>query len=150
MKVKRLQVKSEQELDIMNQVKKRTIYYILSIILTIGFGLAGVLYALRYSIDLYYSPKQVYDLNVPNNKKIMLGGFVKNHSIHRYPNSLEISFWVTDFHKKIKVIYSGLLPSLFREKQGVIAKGYLTPEHVFIAQEILAKHDENYHPPTLN
>ena len=72
MKVKRLQVKSEQELDIMNQVKKRTIYYILSIILTIGFGLAGVLYALRYSIDLYYTPKQVYDLNVPNNKKIML------------------------------------------------------------------------------
>ena len=106
----------------------------------------SILRALESNIDLYLTPTQVKSENYNIDDDFKLGGMVKKNSLIEY-DSLDIEFIVTDFEEEIKVTYSGILPNLFKENSGVVASGYLDREReVFVANEILAKHDETYMP----
>lgn len=108
-------------------------------------GLAAV--ALRQNINLFYSPSQILAGDAPRNHTFRIGGLVEKGSVKRNKNNLEIRFAVTDTVNKVPVIYTGILPDLFREGQGVVAQGKLRADGVFIAATVLAKHDEKYMPP---
>ncbi len=115
-----------------------------------GVGAAALLatFAFEENLLYFYSPSQVMAGEVPAGRgSFRVGGLVTPGSLEREPGSLEVRFVVTDNAQSIPVQYSGLLPDLFREGQGVIAHGRLTGSGVFVADEVLAKHDENYMPP---
>lgn len=122
----------------------------LSLIVLIIVMLAGsvglVLYALRQNISLFYSPTQVVANEVPNGSVFRMGGLVGKGSLYRKSGELIVSFAVTDNNKAVTVRYKGLLPDLFREGQGIVAQGRLNAKGEFIADQVLAKHDENYMP----
>jgi cytochrome c-type biogenesis protein CcmE len=120
----------------------------------VALALAGVavavglaLRAFQENLLYFYTPSQAIAGEAPVGKKFRLGGLVPKGSFQRKPGDLEVRFDVTDNTQTMTVAYSGVLPDLFREGQGVIAKGYLQPDGVFRAEEVLAKHDENYMPP---
>jgi cytochrome c-type biogenesis protein CcmE len=95
----------------------------------------------------FFDPTQVATGEAPIDKRFRLGGMVRPGSVDREAGSLELSFVVTDFQRDVPVRYSGVVPDLFRENQGVVAHGRLGEDGIFVADEILAKHDENYMPP---
>ena len=106
-----------------------------------------VLNAFRSNLVFFFSPSEVLEGKAPVDKRFRIGGLVKNGSVRREPNSLKVSFVVTDLRNTLPVAYEGILPDLFREGQGVVVQGRLTPDRQFVASEVLAKHDENYMPP---
>jgi cytochrome c-type biogenesis protein CcmE len=108
-------------------------------------GSLAVLTALNDNLVFFYSPSQVAEKNIAPDRRFRLGGLVEAGSVQK--NGEEVRFTVTDTHKTVAVVYRGLLPDLFREGQGVIAEGALRADGVFVAREVLAKHDENYMPP---
>lgn len=114
-------------------------------------GVAGAvglaLRAFQENLLYFYTPTQAIAGEAPDGKKIRLGGMVEKGSLRREPGNMEIRFDVTDNAKTMTVAYSGVLPDLFKEGQGVIAMGHLDADGVFRAEEVLAKHDENYMPP---
>lgn len=130
----------------MNATRKKRLLWVCLLILSSGSIVSLVLYALRQNINLFYTPSQIISGEAPLSRRIRLGGMVEKDSLQRGQN-LEISFRVTDFKENIKVEYRGILPDLFREGQGVVALGQLKSNQIFVADEILAKHDENYMPP---
>ena len=95
----------------------------------------------------FFDPSQVATGEAPVDKRFRLGGMVRPGTVQRTPGSLEMSFIVTDFKRDVPVRYEGVVPDLFRENQGVVAHGRLGQDGTFVADEILAKHDENYMPP---
>ena len=108
-----------------------------------------VLKSLEENIVYFFSPTELYNKkDIPFNKKIRVGGLVKNGSI--ISNQTSINFIVTDLNKEIIVSYKGSLPNLFSEGKGVVAEGKLKDKKYFIADKILAKHDENYMPPEVS
>ncbi|HHQ13590.1 MAG TPA: cytochrome c maturation protein CcmE, partial [Chromatiales bacterium] len=120
----------------------------------VGLILAGValavglaLQAFRQNMLFFYSPSQVQAGEAPAGREFRLGGLVEKGSMHREEGQLEVRFEVTDNNSHMTVYYNGVLPDLFREGQGVIAKGSLQADGSFRATEVLAKHDENYMPP---
>ena len=125
---------------------RRLIYVALGLAL-LGVTAALVLNAFRSNLVFFYSPTQVADKEAPVNKTFRLGGLVEQGSLKRLPDGITVSFVVTDTGKSIPVRYKGILPDLFKEGKGVVAQGRLEPDGVFQAQEVLAKHDENYMPP---
>jgi len=121
---------------------------IISAVIGISIATLFVLDAFQSNIVFFHSPSDVYAGKAPLNKTMRLGGMVKKGSVTKSKDGLQISFTVTDGAKEIDVQYSGILPDLFREEQGVIAQGKLaTLDSDFKADEVLAKHDENYMPP---
>lgn len=104
-----------------------------------------VLFALQQNINLYYTPAQIANGEAPVGKRIRVGGMVVKDSITR-KEGLNLNFMVSDYASSIQITYNGILPTLFGENQGVVALGILGEKHVFFADEILAKHDENYMP----
>ena len=105
-----------------------------------------ILKSLEENVVYFLSPTEIRNLTeIENNKKIRVGGMVKNNSISIV--SENIRFVITDFKNEINVSYSGLVPNLFEEGKGVVAEGFLKDKSFFIAEKILAKHDENYMPP---
>lgn len=104
-----------------------------------------ILYALNQNINLYFTPQQIVHDTIPTNRQIRLGGMVVAGSVQRFED-LTVKFVVTDFAETLKVEYKGILPDLFREGQGVVALGKVQ-NGIFVANQILAKHDENYMPP---
>lgn len=130
---------------------KRKQRLIIIVILIIGTALVVglVLFALNQNINLFYSPTQVVDGEAPIGQRIRVGGLVKEGSVQRNQNSLNVKFILTDLGRSIEVDYTGILPDLFREGQGIIAQGKLDKNGVFYADEVLAKHDENYMPPEI-
>lgn len=114
-----------------------------------GVSLAGVLAlsAFRENVMFFFDPTQVASGEAPTDQRFRLGGMVRAGSVKRTPGSLEMKFVVTDFKRDVPVVFSGVIPDLFRENQGVVAHGRLGRDGVFVADEILAKHDENYMPP---
>ena len=104
-----------------------------------------ILYALRQNIDLYFTPEQLLAANPRPMNRVRIGGMVKDGSIKRN-NDLSLSFIVTDYKCDLQVVYNGILPDLFKSSQGVVALGHLNADQVFVADQILAKHDENYMP----
>ena len=122
------------------------ILIITSLLISIALILYSILRALETNIDLYLTPTQIESGEYNTDKNFKLGGMVKKDSL-KQSESMEIEFTVTDFNKEVEVVYVGILPNLFKENSGVVASGYLDKENnVFIANEILAKHDETYMP----
>ena len=108
-----------------------------------------VLRSLEENVIYFFSPTEIYNkTNISFNKKIRVGGLVKMNSISK--NETSINFVITDLKKEIVVSYNGLVPNLFSEGKGVVAEGKLKDKKYFIADKILAKHDENYMPPEVN
>ncbi len=113
-------------------------------VLALAVGL--VLFALRDSIVFFYSPSEVADMHLGPGQRFRLGGLVEDGSLKR-DEGTTVRFTVTDRAKTLPVTYTGVLPDLFREGQGVVAEGTLQADGVFHADNVLAKHDENYMPP---
>ncbi len=125
--------------------KQRRSVFIFSGLGVLAFAVGLVLFALEDSIVFFYSPSDVVEKKLPPNQRFRLGGLVEAGSIERGEGTL-VRFKVTDNAKTIPVIYDGVLPDLFREEQGVVAEGKLDASGQFIADNVLAKHDENYMP----
>ena len=126
------------------KVKLRIIFLVLilaSVILTVFL----VLQSLKENVVYFQSPSEIKSLIELNEKKIRVGGMVKEQSV--FINSNEVNFVITDFKNEINVVYSGAVPNLFAEGKGVVAEGFLKDKNYFTATKILAKHDENYMPP---
>ncbi|MGB0733124.1 MAG: cytochrome c maturation protein CcmE [Pontibacterium sp.] len=123
----------------------------LIIVLFIVFGAAAAVglgaYALQQNINLFYSPTQIANGEAPKDVRIRAGGMVVDGSVKRDPDSLKVEFAVTDYESQVVIEYTGILPDLFREGQGIVAQGSLNAAGVLEATEVLAKHDENYMPP---
>lgn len=113
----------------------------------IGAATALVLNALEGNLSYFFSPTEVVGGEAPRDHVFRLGGMVQKGSVKRAEGDLTVHFVVTDMHKAVNVAYSGILPDLFEEGQGVIAQGKLGSDGTFVADEVLAKHDENYMPP---
>ena len=116
------------------------------ILLGVGIATAVALRAFDDNLLYFYDPSQIAAGQAPTGKTFRVGGLVTKGSVERRPGSLEVRFVVTDFAHSLTVSYTGLLPDLFREGQGVIAHGRLR-QGTFVADEVLAKHDEKYMPP---
>ena len=128
----------------MQETRRRRLYFILILLTGIGLSVAVASYALRGSIDLYLTPSQLIQ-HAGQQQECRLGGLVVKGSVHDTTGG--ISFALTDYHQTVTVTYRGILPSLFREGQGIVAQGHVNAQGVFVASQVLAKHDENYHPP---
>lgn len=122
---------------------KKKLLYLLLFLASITLVTGLVLYALRQNINLYYTPQQLLVAENVLNRRIRIGGLVMRDSI-KFADDLKVMFIITDFKNNIAVEYSGILPDLFRENQGVVAAGILQANNIFIAEQILAKHDEKY------
>ena len=131
----------------MTSKAKKRIFNILFVGTLIIFGVCLILYGASSTITFFYKPSELARLPL-NSKNIRLGGFVKEKSIH-YLDVNIVSFILTDYKSQVQVQYAGIIPLLFRDKQGVVVKGSLQSDGVFIATQILAKHDESYMPPGL-
>ena len=113
----------------------------------LGVAAALVLNAFQSNLVFFVTPSQVAAKEAPQGRPFRIGGMVVAGSLAREPNTLTVRFAVTDTAQTIPVVYTGLLPDLFREGKGVVAQGSLGADGVFTASEVLAKHDENYMPP---
>lgn len=131
----------------MNLVRKKRLYIVLAIVAGVGIAVALALSALRENINLFYTPTQIANGEAPLDTRIRAGGMVAEGSLKRTGDSLDVEFVVTDFVKNVTIRYRGILPDLFREGQGIVALGKLNNDGELIADEVLAKHDENYMPP---
>jgi len=132
----------------MTPARRRRLYMVLGIIGGVGVATGFALKAWESSIG-FKDPTQVADGVVSPGKRFQLGGMVKGGSVQRTPGSLEVRFVVTDFQHDVPVVYDRVLPDLFKENSGVTANGRLNDQGVFVADEVLAKHDENYMPPAV-
>jgi cytochrome c-type biogenesis protein CcmE len=114
---------------------------------TLGVAATLVLSALKGNMSLFITPTQIVNGEAPQGRNFRIGGMVEQGSRMREPDSVTVSFIVTDNVNRVKVNYKGILPDLFKEGKGVVAQGKIGPDGVFVADEVLAKHDENYMPP---
>jgi cytochrome c-type biogenesis protein CcmE len=118
------------------------------IVVCVSLAVGLALQAFQENLLFFYSPTQVLAGEPPEGRKFRLGGLVEEGSVTREAGELRISFTVTDLeNNRVPVAYEGVLPDLFREGQGVVAHGVLQPDGSFLAEEVLAKHDENYMAP---
>ncbi|MCR8921695.1 cytochrome c maturation protein CcmE [Dasania sp. GY-MA-18] len=131
----------------MHPVRKQRLIVVLLIVAGSAIAVALAAYALRSNINLFYPPSDIAAGKAPVGKNMRAGGMVLEGSVKRDPDSLRVDFIVTDYSANVPVTYVGILPDLFDEGQGVVASGQLNEQGVFIATEVLAKHDENYMPP---
>ena len=127
--------------------RRRRLILVLGIIAGVSVAGALALSAFRANVTFFFDPSQVVAGQVPAGARFRLGGMVTQGSLRRAPGSLEVHFVVTDFSHDVPVSYTGVLPDLFREGAGVVAHGRLRPDGTFVADEVLAKHDEKYMPP---
>ena len=131
----------------MNPVRKKRLYIVLAILVGAGIAVALAVAALQQNINLFYTPSQIAAGEAPINTRIRAGGMVKDGSVKRSQDSLDVSFVVGDGAAEATIHYRGILPDLFREGQGIVALGKLNENRELIADEVLAKHDETYMPP---
>ena len=131
----------------MNPIRKQRIYALIAILIGSILAVGLVISALSKNLNLFYSPTDLLNNNLSPDTLIRAGGMVREGSIKRSSDSLNIAFTVTDFKNDLLINYSGILPDLFSEKAGVVVQGYLVSDGTFRAVEVLAKHDENYMPP---
>jgi cytochrome c-type biogenesis protein CcmE len=131
----------------MTPARKRRLDWVLGILAGVSIAGALALSAFQKNVMFFFDPTQVAAGEVKQGQRFRLGGMVTKGSFHRVPGTLEVNFVVTDFKHDLPVKYTGVLPDLFREGQGVVAHGKLGPNGVFVADEVLAKHDEKYMPP---
>ncbi|MBP5979370.1 MAG: cytochrome c maturation protein CcmE [Halomonas sp.] len=131
----------------MTPKRRQKLLIILGGLVLAGLAVGLTLYALRANINLFFSPVQIAQGDAPIERSIRAGGMVKEGSVFRDPQSLDVEFRITDYVDELGVSYNGILPDLFREGQGVVVVGKLQADGWFVADKVLARHDENYMPP---
>lgn len=140
----------------MNTRRRNRLWAAVAIVSGLSLTAGLVLYALGSNIDLFYTPEEINSgkretgVRPEIGQRLRVGGMVKSGSVQRARDSLDIRFQIYDASSAITVRYSGILPDLFREEQGVVVQGELLPGNVVLAKEVLAKHDENYTPPEVS
>ena len=133
----------------MSKKVKSRIFFLALTLISVGVVVFIVLRSLEENVVYFFSPTEIYNkTNISFDKKIRVGGLVKMNSISK--NETSINFIITDLKKEIVVSYDGLVPNLFSEGKGIVAEGKLKDKKYFIADKILAKHDENYRPSEVN
>ena len=133
-----------------NNKKFKRFGFIIIIFCSIGLAVFFVLKALEEKIIFFYTPTKLQEKKNDNLGYIRVGGLVKEKSIHYSEEGMQISFMITDNQNSVNIIFEGILPDLFREKQGVVVEGnYDKNDNIFVAKKVLAKHDENYMPPEI-
>ncbi len=125
--------------------KRRRLIFVLTGMATLTVAVGLVLAAIQDSLVFFYSPSEVMAKEIPPERRFRVGGLVEADSVTT--SGLVTRFRVTDLASTVEVTYVGILPALFREGQGVVAEGFLDSDGLFVAAEVLAKHDENYMPP---
>ena len=131
----------------MLQARKNRLWKFFIILILSSGGISLILFSLNSKLDLFYTPSEMLEADIEPGYRIKLGGMVKTGSIIR--NGTTIKFIATDFVKEVPVIFDGVPPDLFKEDSGVVVLGYFL-DGMFEAEEIFAKHDENYMPPALS
>jgi cytochrome c-type biogenesis protein CcmE len=131
----------------MLQARKISLWKLILILFLSAGGISLILFSLNSKLDLFYTPSEMLQADIKSGYRIKLGGMVKNGSINR--NGTIITFQVTDFVQEVPVTFDGVTPDLFKEDSGVVILGYFI-NGMFEAEEIFAKHDENYMPPALS
>jgi cytochrome c-type biogenesis protein CcmE len=131
----------------MNPIRKKRLYLIGMMVTGVGVAAWLALNAFDENLMFFFSPSEVVAGKAPTGHPFRIGGLVANDSVKRKADGLTTAFDVTDNDQTVTVEYTGILPDLFREGQGIVALGQLNEGGVFIADEVLAKHDENYMPP---
>ncbi len=131
----------------MHPLRKRRLTLIIIMIVGVATATGFALVAFNQNLMFYFSPSDVQAGKAPANRLFRMGGIVVDGSVKKSATSTEVWFDITDNEKVVTVKYDGILPDLFREGQGIITKGKLNNKGEFVAEEVLAKHDENYMPP---
>lgn len=134
----------------MTPKRKQRLLFVALIVLGIGTAVALALSAFQENLLYFYTPTQVAAGEAPQGRAFRVGGLVEMGSVQRESDGLTVHFTVTDTAKSIPITYKGILPDLFREGQGIVAMGRLDTNAAFVADEVLAKHDENYMPPEVS
>jgi cytochrome c-type biogenesis protein CcmE len=127
--------------------RRKRLFVVLGILGGVAASVSLAVMASRDNLTFYFDPSQVAAGKAPLDKSFRVGGMVVKGSVTRKPGDLQVKFLLTDFAHQVPVRYTGVLPDLFREGQGVIAHGTLGADGAFVADEVLAKHDEKYMPP---
>ena len=131
----------------MRAARKKRLYLVALMVIGVGIAVFFALNAFNQNLMFFYSPTEVVAGEAPPDHTFRLGGLVSEGSVQRQADGLTVQFDVTDTLKNVTIQYTGILPDLFREGQGIVAHGRLSDDGVFVADEVLAKHDENYMPP---
>lgn len=131
----------------MKPARKKRLFFIVFLIVGVALAAGFAMYAFNQNLMFYFSPTDVKQGKAPVDKLFRMGGMVVDGTFKKEPKSLKVHFDLTDYEKTVSVEYEGILPDLFREGQGIISRGKLNTNGVFVAEEVLAKHDENYMPP---
>jgi len=131
----------------MTPKRRKRLILIAAMVAGVGVAIGVALKAFNENLMFFYSPSAVVGGEAPTGHLIRVGGLVEKGSVKRKKDGLTVTFDITDFAETIKVQYTGILPDLFREGQGIVARGRLQKGHLFVAEEVLAKHDEKYMPP---
>ncbi len=129
--------------------RRRRLYFIFAILIGAGAAVSLAIYALGQNINLYFTPSQMAAGQAPLQQTLRMGGMVKKGSFQRVPNTMQVHFVLTDYQQEVSVHYTGILPALFREGQGIVVQGKLNAQGQFVADQVLAKHDEKYMPPDI-
>ena len=127
--------------------KRRRLYVVIGAMVLLSAATALVIGAFRDNLVFFFSPTELLENSIKVGQRIRIGGLVEDGSFVRDEDGLTVHFSITDLNQNVRVSYRGILPSLFREGQGVIVQGRLENSDHFIADEVMAKHDENYMPP---
>lgn len=133
----------------MNPQRKRRLLMIGLMVLGLAVAAGLLLYALRSNINLYFTPSQVDPVAMQRLPQFRMGGMVEEGSVRHDSSGLGVHFQLTDYTSTIWVHYEGILPALFREGQGLVVQGRLNSAGEFVANQVLAKHDEKYRPPSI-
>ena len=133
----------------MTPARKKRLALIVLMVSGIAIGVGFALKSLDENIMFFFTPSEVAKGKAPRDRLFRIGGMVVNGSVSRPGNGLTVQFDLTDNTSNLTVRYTGILPDLFREGQGIIANGQLGEDGAFVAQQVLAKHDENYMPPEI-
>ena len=131
----------------MKPIRKKRLQTVLLILAGSALGSFFIIRALDTNLDFFYTPSEIILEEIPQNKRIKVGGMVLENSVVR--DKTKISFTVTDYQGSVNVEFDGIVPDLFKEGSGVVVLGYLNDKTIF-AEEVLAKHDENYMPPSID
>ncbi|MEH6649178.1 MAG: cytochrome c maturation protein CcmE [Motiliproteus sp.] len=131
----------------MTPKRKKRMAFVIAIVVGVSAAVGLSMYALSQNINLFFSPTQIAAGDAPVGQRIRAGGMVVDGSVKRDQETLKVRFGLTDHESNVVVEYNGILPDLFREGQGIVAQGAMNEQGIFIASEVLAKHDENYMPP---
>jgi len=131
----------------MHPLRKRRLILVITMIFGIAVAVNFALVAFNENLMFFFTPTDVQAGKAPKDRLFRMGGMVVTGSVKKAADSVDVAFDLTDNEKNVTVKYTGILPDLFREGQGIIASGKLNDKGVFVAEEVLAKHDENYMPP---